>query len=119
MGLLPNHWSLTHPPAHPPTCSGAAQAGAIAYLLFLASGYVDAFLDKQTLPEQYTARNVAVLVQTVCRGLVYLATFIFGANSLGLTGACGVVVLAWAECGRGRSCGAGRAELWLCCVQHE
>ena len=40
----------------------------------------------QTLPEQYTARNIAVLVQTVVRGLTYLITFIFGANALGLSG---------------------------------
>lgn len=50
---------------------------------------MDAFFDRQTLPDpvsQYTAHNIAVLVQTVSRGLVYLITFIFGANTLGLAG---------------------------------
>ena len=47
---------------------------------------MDSYFDQQQLPTQYTARNIAVLVQTVVRGLVYLATFIFGANCAGLTG---------------------------------
>jgi hypothetical protein len=71
-------------------CSGAAQATAICFLLFQASTLVDGYFERQTLPDQasqYTAHNVAVLVQTVCRGLVYLITFIFGANAVGLTGA--------------------------------
>lgn len=74
-------------------CRGTAQAGVICYLLFQASTAVDAYFDRQNLPDittQYTAHNVAVLVQTVCRGLVYLITFIFGANALGLAGAQGV-----------------------------
>lgn len=68
---------------------GAAQAGIICWFLFQASRGVDAFFDRQTLPDpvsQYTAHNIAVLVQTVSRGLVYLITFIFGANTLGLAG---------------------------------
>jgi hypothetical protein len=36
------------------------------------------------LPSQYTARNMAITVRTVIQGLVYLATFIFAANGLGL-----------------------------------
>jgi hypothetical protein len=33
------------------------------------------------------ARNVAITVRTIIVGLMYLATFIFSANALGLTGA--------------------------------
>ena len=61
----------------------------ICYLFFQASTGVDAFFDRQALPDintQYTAHNITVLVQTVCRGLVYLITFIFGANAVGLAG---------------------------------
>ncbi|PSC73526.1 hypothetical protein C2E20_3519 [Micractinium conductrix] len=68
---------------------GATQAGLIAWFLFQACTAVDAYFDRQTLPDaytQYTAHNIAVLVQTVGRGLVYLITFIFGANALGLAG---------------------------------
>ena len=67
-------------------CSGATQAGVISYLLYLFSTAVNGYFEGQTLPEQYTAHNIAVLVQTVVRGLSYLITFIFGANALGLTG---------------------------------
>mgnify|MGYP001134028266 CR=1 FL=1 len=67
-------------------CSGAAQAGVICYLLFQLTQGVDGYFANKALPEQYTAHNVAVLVQTVVRGLAYLITFIFGANALGLTG---------------------------------
>ncbi|EFN54291.1 expressed protein [Chlorella variabilis] len=81
---------------------GTAQAGVICYLLFQASTAVDAYFDRQNLPDittQYTAHNVAVLVQTVCRGLVYLITFIFGANALGLAGLT-IQLLLFPESGR-------------------
>eukprot|EP01023_Acetabularia_acetabulum_P041259 TRINITY_DN4014_c0_g1_i1.p1 TRINITY_DN4014_c0_g1~~TRINITY_DN4014_c0_g1_i1.p1 ORF type:complete len:297 (-),score=39.32 TRINITY_DN4014_c0_g1_i1:492-1322(-) len=63
---------------------GAVQAGGIAFLLYLAANSIDSTLGMADLPDQYTARNIAVSVRTVIRGLVWLATFIFGANSLGL-----------------------------------
>lgn len=63
---------------------GAAQAGAVAVVLWNAAGAVDAFFAAKELPTQYTARNIAVLVETVARGLVYLCTFIFSANATGL-----------------------------------
>lgn len=65
-------------------CRGCAQAGVICYLLFLLSTSVDAFFAAKTMPTQYTAYNIAVLVSTVARGLCYLLTFIFGANATGL-----------------------------------
>ena len=63
---------------------GFAQAAVICYLLSLLSSSVDDFFSRQELPTQYTARNIAILIQTVVRGLAYLATFIFGANAVGL-----------------------------------
>lgn len=78
---------------------GFAQASVICYLLYILSTTIDGFFDKQTLPQQYTARNIAVLVQTVVRGLSYLATFIFGANAVGLAalGVALVVAPEWVE----------------------
>lgn len=61
--LLTWRASATH---HPAACSGAVQAGFIAYLLFLASRGVDAFFDARPPPDaaiNYTTHNVAVLVQ--------------------------------------------------------
>lgn len=54
------------PAARLPACSGAVQAGVIAYFLYLASRGVDAFFDARPPPDaltQYTAHNVVVLVQ--------------------------------------------------------
>jgi hypothetical protein len=72
------------------------QAGVICYVLYLGTTAVDGFVDKQPLPTGYTAHNIAVLVQTVVRGLAYLLTFIFGANCVGL-GALGVQVLLFPD----------------------
>ncbi len=66
---------------------GAAQAGTMAYGMWLLSTGVDAYFDRQAMPDQYTARNITVTVRTITRGLAYLATFIFGANAVGLSGA--------------------------------
>jgi hypothetical protein len=38
------------------------------------------------MPDAYTARNIAVTVRTILIGLLYLITFIFSANAVGLTG---------------------------------
>eukprot|EP00891_Asterochloris_glomerata_P004812 jgi/Astpho2/4812/Aster-x0214 len=65
---------------------GAAQTGFLTYLLYQLSTNVNGFYSTQALPDAYTARNISITVRTVAQGLAYLATFIFGANTLGLTG---------------------------------
>ncbi|KAK9811259.1 hypothetical protein WJX72_000726 [[Myrmecia] bisecta] len=65
---------------------GAAQAAFFTYLLFQLSTNVDAYFGRQQLPDQFTARNITVTLRTVIQGLSYLATFIFAANAVGLTG---------------------------------
>ena len=79
------------PPAPPPTLPprpprGAFQASAVAVLLFQVCVRVDAAMDDFGLPDGYTARNVAVTLKTVARGVAYLLTFIYGANATGLAG---------------------------------
>ena len=58
----------------------------MAVLLFPVCVRVDAALDDVGLPDGYTARNVAVTLKTVARGVAYLLTFIYGANATGLAG---------------------------------
>jgi hypothetical protein len=65
---------------------GAAQAGAIAFGLWVFTAKVAASVGSTDLPDAYTARNIAVTVRTILLGLLYLATFIFGANGAGLAG---------------------------------
>lgn len=64
---------------------GAVQALGIAAGLYIFATKMDGVLLAAPLPEQYTVRNMAVTVRTVLRGLVYLATFIFAANGVGLS----------------------------------
>ena len=64
----------------------AAQAGACAAALYAVCLGVDAFLEGRDLPDAYSARNIAVTLRTIGRGMAYLLTFIFGANAVGLTG---------------------------------
>lgn len=54
-------------------------------ILWLIS-QVDGFFEAREMPSNYTARNITVTVETIVRGLVYLCSFIFGANSLGMIG---------------------------------
>lgn len=65
---------------------GALQAGFFTYLLYLFSTSISTYFGRQELPDQYTAKNITVTIRTAVGGLAYLATFIFGANALGLTG---------------------------------
>ena len=60
--------------------------GVFAYLLFLVSSNVDGYFEGQALPDQLTARNITITLRTVVRGLSYLMTFLFAANTVGLTG---------------------------------
>mmetsp|Transcript_31114 Transcript_31114/g.69136 ORF Transcript_31114/g.69136 Transcript_31114/m.69136 type:complete len:331 (-) Transcript_31114:737-1729(-) len=65
---------------------GAAQAGVLAFGLFVFSSKMQAIIEGQTLPASYTARNISITVRTILLGLSWLATFIFSANALGLMG---------------------------------
>lgn len=65
---------------------GALQAGFFTYLLFLLSNSISGYFTNQELPDQFTAKNITVTIRTAVGGLAYLATFIFGANTLGLAG---------------------------------
>ena len=104
--------------------SGALQAGGIAFVLLLAARAVDSFFEGQPMPDaavNYTAHNVTVLVQTIARGLVYLATFIFSANALGLSGASCALSRAWrlccVHCDRAACVDAALNGSRLCCVR--
>lgn len=65
---------------------GAAQAGLIACGLWIFTTKVQGLVEASNLPDQYTARNIAITVRTMIVGLLYLVTFIFSANTLGLAG---------------------------------
>lgn len=62
----------------------ASQALAIAAVLYFFATTLDTAMSTANLPDQYTVRSIAVTLRTIVTGLAYLATFIFGANGLGL-----------------------------------
>ena len=64
----------------------AIRLGVFAYLLYMLSSGVDGYFEGQALPDQLTARNITIPLRTVVRGLSYLLTFLFAANTVGLTG---------------------------------
>lgn len=63
---------------HPP--GGAPHVTSIPLVVL----QLDTFFEARTLPENYTARNITVTVETIVRGLAYLGAFIFAANSAGM-----------------------------------
>ena len=67
-------------------CRSALRLGGFACLLYLLSTNVDNYFEGQALPSQLTARNITITVRTIVRGLSYLLTFLFAANTIGLTG---------------------------------
>ncbi|CAI5499080.1 unnamed protein product [Closterium sp. Naga37s-1] len=73
------------PPTVLNTLGGALVAGSIAIVLYRFATSVDDVFAGQTLSTTYTVRNLSIAVRTIVSGLVWLATFIFGLNSIGLT----------------------------------
>jgi hypothetical protein len=69
-------------------CRSAIRLGVFAYLLLLLSTGVDGYFERQSLPDQLTARNITITLRTVVRGLSYLLAFLFAANTVGLAGWC-------------------------------
>jgi hypothetical protein len=63
---------------------GAAQAALIAAGLWIFTTKVEVAVAGSSLPDGFTARNMAVTVRTILLGLLYLVTFIFSANAVGL-----------------------------------
>ncbi|KAL6746604.1 hypothetical protein V8C86DRAFT_2937500 [Haematococcus lacustris] len=64
---------------------GAAQAGLLAAGMYVFSSKMQLVLEDTSMPDAYTARNISITVRTILLGLSWLATFIFAANSIGLS----------------------------------
>ncbi|KAK9793730.1 hypothetical protein WJX73_003408 [Symbiochloris irregularis] len=66
--------------------AGAAQAGALCFVLYLFTTRLDGTFENAQLPSNFTARNITLTVQTIVRAVSYLFTFIAGVNTVGLLG---------------------------------
>jgi len=75
---------------------GSLQAGGIAFGLWFFTTKVETSIAASDLPGGYTAHNMAITVRTIIIGLLYLITFIFSANTVGLAGLA-VQLLIWPD----------------------
>ncbi|KAL3686103.1 hypothetical protein R1sor_004125 [Riccia sorocarpa] len=66
------------------TFLGGVVAGAIALLLYQATTSVEGSFVGKPVSVNYSIRNLTITVRTIINGLLYLATFVFAANSIGL-----------------------------------
>ena len=67
------------------TFTGGITGIAISAGLYIFASKISTGFDNSSLPESYTARQISITVRTIVEGLVYLATFVYAANGVGLT----------------------------------
>ncbi|XP_017249774.1 uncharacterized protein LOC108220500 [Daucus carota subsp. sativus] len=72
------------PPSVAQTLLGGISAGVIALILYKFTTTVEASLNRQTLSDNFSVRQITVTIRTIINGICYLATFVFGLNSVGL-----------------------------------
>ncbi|XP_039026914.1 uncharacterized protein LOC120160608, partial [Hibiscus syriacus] len=63
---------------------GSIAAGVIALILYKFTTTIEAALNRQSVSDNFSVRQITITVRTIVNGLCYLATFVFGINSLGL-----------------------------------
>ncbi|KAG7577312.1 hypothetical protein ISN45_Aa03g016010 [Arabidopsis thaliana x Arabidopsis arenosa] len=63
---------------------GAIAAGVIALILYKFTVTVESGLNRQTISDNFSVRQITVTVRTIINGICYLATFVFGLNAIGL-----------------------------------
>ncbi|CAK9318152.1 unnamed protein product [Citrullus colocynthis] len=63
---------------------GAIAAGVIALILYKFTTTIEAALNRQTVSDNFSVRQLTITIRTIVNGLCYLATFVFGINAIGL-----------------------------------
>jgi len=75
------------PPVTAVACfQGAGLAVLCAAALWTFTQFVEGAFDSAAPSDQYAVRNVTGTLRSIVTGLGYLATFLFGANAIGLSG---------------------------------
>lgn len=72
------------PPSPVQVFLGGVAAGVITLILYKFTTTIEAALNRQTISDNFSVRQITITVRTIVNGLCYLATFIFGINSVGL-----------------------------------
>lgn len=63
---------------------GGISAGVIALILYKFTTTIEASLNRQTISDNFSVRQITITIRTIINGICYLATFVFGINSVGL-----------------------------------
>ncbi|KAF3442460.1 hypothetical protein FNV43_RR16376 [Rhamnella rubrinervis] len=72
------------PPSPVQALLGGISAGVIALILYKFTTTIEAALNRQTISDNFSVRQITITIRTIVNGLCYLATFVFGINSVGL-----------------------------------
>ncbi|XP_044487429.1 uncharacterized protein LOC123212376 [Mangifera indica] len=72
------------PPSPGQALLGGLAAGVIALILYKFTTTIEAALNRQTISDNFSVRQITITIRTIINGLCYLATFVFGINSIGL-----------------------------------
>uniref|UniRef100_A0ACD5ZQB9 Uncharacterized protein n=1 Tax=Avena sativa TaxID=4498 RepID=A0ACD5ZQB9_AVESA len=72
------------PPSPIQALLGGIAAGVIALFLYKFASTIEASLNRQTISDNFSVRQITVTIRTIINGLCYLATFVFGINGVGL-----------------------------------
>ncbi|KAG8386364.1 hypothetical protein BUALT_Bualt03G0141200 [Buddleja alternifolia] len=72
------------PPSPVQAFLGAVTAAVLSLILYKFTTTIEASLNRQTIPDNYSVRQITITIRTIINGLCYLATFVFGINAFGL-----------------------------------
>ncbi|RZC46595.1 hypothetical protein C5167_039544 [Papaver somniferum] len=72
------------PPSPVQALLGGLAAGVIALILYKFTTTIEASLNRQTIADNFSVRQITITVRTIINGICYLATFVFGINAVGL-----------------------------------
>ncbi|KAH7682215.1 Ammonium/urea transporter domain-containing protein [Dioscorea alata] len=72
------------PPSPVQALLGGIAAGVIAVILYKFTTTIEASLNRQAISDNFSVRQMTITIRTIVNGLCYLATFVFGVNSVGL-----------------------------------
>ncbi|KAJ1379263.1 hypothetical protein SESBI_47034 [Sesbania bispinosa] len=72
------------PPSPVQAFLGGISAGIIALIFYKFATTIEAALNRQTISDSFSVRQITITIRTIVNGLTYLATFVFALNSLGL-----------------------------------
>ncbi|PSR95701.1 Nuclear pore complex protein like [Actinidia chinensis var. chinensis] len=72
------------PPSALQTLLGGISAGVIALILYKFTTTIESALNRQTISDNFSVRQITITIRTIVNGICYLATCVFGINSIGL-----------------------------------